>query len=68
MNNNLEYKKLYDKNFENTYYGYFLYNPDGNETIYEINGFGIKMNKHYKYIGEFKGGKCHGYGIYYHNF
>ena len=63
--NGLEYKKVVDKNFENTYYGYFKYNPDGNETMYEINGFGIKINKHYKYMGGFKSGKCHGYGIYF---
>ena len=61
----LEYRKVYDKNFENTYYGYFRYDPDGNETRYEINGFGIKINKYYRYIGEFKNGKCHGYGAYY---
>ena len=63
--NNLEYRKIYDKNFENTYYGYFKYDPEGNETRYEINGFGIKINKYYRYIGEFKSGKCHGYGAYY---
>ena len=63
--NNLEYKKIIDHNFENTYYGYFKYDANGNETMYEINGFGIKLNKHYKYIGEFKNGKCHGYGVYY---
>ena len=62
---NLEYKKIRDSNFENTYYGFFRYDPQGNETIHEINGFGIKINKNYKYMGEFKGGKCHGYGIYY---
>ena len=61
----LQYKKLTEKNFENTYYGYFRQDPKGNETVYEINGFGIELNKEYKYIGEFKDGKCHGYGIYY---
>ena len=61
----LEYKRIRDSNFENTYYGYFKHDPTGNETIDEINGFGIKMNKNYKYMGEFKGGKCHGYGIFY---
>ena len=65
MNNNLEYKKIIDKRFEDTYYGYFEYDPDGNEYIYKINGFGIKINKNYKYIGEFKNGKVHGYGVYY---
>ena len=63
--NNLEYRKIYDKNFENTYYGFFRYDPEGNETRYEINGFGIKINKYYRYVGEFKAGKCHGYGAYY---
>ena len=62
---NLEYKQIVDSNFQNTYYGYFRYNPDGNETMNEINGFGIKINRNYKYMGEFKSGKCHGYGIYY---
>ena len=65
INDNLEYQKFYDKNFENTYYGFFKYDPDGNERQYDINGFGIKLNKNYKYVGEFKDGKCHGYGIYY---
>ena len=64
-NDGLEYRTVVDENFQNTFYGYFKYNPDGNETIYEINGFGIKMNKHYKYVGEFKNGKCNGYGVYY---
>ena len=50
MNNNLEYKKIIDKRFESTYYGYFTYNPDGNETSYEINDFGIKIDKNSKYI------------------
>ena len=34
---------------------------------YAINGFGIKVNKNCKYIGEFKRGKHHGYGIYYYD-
>ena len=63
--NNMAYQKITDRNFENTYYGFFKYDPNGNETMYEINGFGIKLNKHYKYMGEFKNGKCHGYGVYY---
>ena len=63
--NNLEYGKVVDSNFENTYYGYFKYYANGNETTHEINGFGIKINKNYKYMGEFKGGKTHGYGVYY---
>ena len=63
--NHLEYGKVVDSNFENTYYGYFKYYANGNETTHEINGFGIKINKNYKYMGEFKGGKTHGYGVYY---
>ncbi len=65
MNNNLEYKRIINKNFECIYYGYFTYNPDGNEKMYEINGFGIQIYKNQKYVGEFKNGKIHGYGIYY---
>ena len=65
INNNLEYKKLVDKNFENTYYGYFKYDPNSSESKYKINGFGIRINKESKYIGEFKDGKSNGYGIYY---
>jgi len=64
IKNNLEYKKIVDKNFESTYYGYFEYFPN-EEREYKINGFGIQVKKNYKYIGEFKDGKHHGYGIYY---
>ena len=64
MNNNVEYKRIIDKNFECIYYGYFTYNH-GNERTFEINGFGIKIDKNQKYIGEFQNGKIHGYGIYY---
>jgi len=64
VKNNLEYKKIIDKNFERTYYGYFEYFPN-NEKEYEINGFGIEVGHNYKYIGEFKEGDHHGYGIYY---
>ena len=66
-NTNLQYRKIIEKNFENTYYGFFKYDPEESESKYEINGFGIKMDKEYKYIGEFKNGKCHGYGIYYYS-
>jgi len=62
IKNNLEYKKIVDKNFERTYYGYFEYFPN-NEKEYEINGFGIEVSHNFKYIGEFKDGKHHGYGI-----
>ena len=64
-NNNLIYKKLIDKRFEDIYYGYFRYDPKGEEIHYAINGFGIKINTNYKYIGEFKEGKPYGYGLYY---
>ena len=64
-NTNLKYKKIFDKNFGYYYYGYFQYNPNSDETKYEINGFGIKIGKDYKYIGEFKDGESHGHGIYY---
>ena len=52
--------------FERTYYGYFEYCPN-NVGEYQINGFGVEIDKSYKYIGEFKGGKYHGYGIYYYD-
>ena len=48
-NTNLKYRKLINYNFNDTYYGYFEYNPDENETKYQINGFGIMVNKNYKY-------------------
>ena len=67
INSNFQYQKILDKNFENTLYGYCEYNPDGNESKYIIHGFGIILNKNYKYIGELKDGKTHGYGIYYFN-
>jgi hypothetical protein len=63
--NDLIYKKLIDKNFDDTFYGYFRYDPNVEESHYKINGFGIRLNKNYKYIGEFKDGECYGYGIYY---
>ena len=67
IDKSLQYRKLINKNYQDTYYGYFRYNPKGTETLYEINGFGIKINKEFKYIGEFKDGKMHGYGVYYFN-
>ena len=45
INDNLEYQKFYNKNFETTYYGFFKYDPDGNERQYNINGFGIELKK-----------------------
>ena len=66
VKNNLEYKKVEDKRFEETYFGFFEYFPN-EEMEYKINGFGIELTKNYKYIGEFKRGKHHGYGIYYFN-
>ena len=65
ISNNLEYKILKNKNYGNTFYGYFKYDPEGSETKYIINGFGIEVSQNYKYIGEFKNGKRHGYGIHY---
>ena len=65
IGNEFTYRTIVDKNFQSTYHGYFRYDPDGNETKYEINGFGIKVNKNYKYIGEFGKGKTHGYGVYF---
>ena len=62
---NLQYKKLINRSFEDIYYGYFKYDSKGSESKYQINGFGIKINKEYKYYGEFKNGKCNGNGIYY---
>ena len=61
----MKYKKILNKNFGCYYYGYFQYDPNSDETKYEINGFGIKIGKDYKYIGEFKDGESHGHGIYY---
>ena len=49
IKNNLEYKRVEDKNFEGTYYGYFEYFPN-EEREYEINGFGIKVSKNFKYM------------------
>ena len=63
---NLEFRKIIDKNFNDTYYGYFAYNSNDYEIKYSINGFGIIVNEHYKYIGGFKNGKRHGCGIYYY--
>ena len=63
---NLEFRRIVDKNFNDTYYGYFAYNPNDSEIKYSINGFGIIVNEHYKYIGGFKNGKRHGCGIYYY--
>ena len=65
--NDLTYQKIKNTNFEDTYYGYFKYNPEDGEEKYEINGFGIIVNKNYKYIGEFKGGKRNGCGVYYYD-
>ena len=62
---NLQYKKLINRICEDIYYGYFKYDSTGTESKYQINGFGIKLNKVYKYYGEFKDGKCNGNGIYY---
>jgi hypothetical protein len=66
-NNNLTYRKIIDNNFEETLYGYFKYNPDGNEKKYEINGFGIIVHRTFKYMGELENGKRHGCGIYYYD-
>ena len=63
----LEYKKIEDSNFGNIFYGFFEYDPEGCEKKFRINGFGIKVNNNCKYIGEFKNGVCHGYGVYYFN-
>ena len=63
---NLEFRRIVDKNFNDTYYGYFAYNSNDSEIKYSINGFGIIVNEHYKYIGGFKNGKRHGCGIYYY--
>ena len=63
---NLEYNKVIDHNFNDTYYGYFTHNYGANEKTYEINGFGIMVNRNYKYIGGFKNGKRNGYGVYYY--
>ena len=64
-NTRLKYQKVINYNFNNTYYGYFDYQPDESENEFIINGFGIIVNKHYKYIGEFKDGKENGFGMYY---
>ena len=64
INSILQYKKFVDKNFDNAYYGYVKYDPDG-ESKYKIDGFGIKVDRDSKYIGEFKDGKINGYGVYY---
>ena len=66
-NTNLKYQKLINYNFNDTYYGYFEYDPDTSETKYQINGFGIMVNKNYKYIGEFKKGDKNGFGIFYYD-
>ena len=65
INNGLKYRKVMNKNFESTYYGYFRFAPDRTETTFEINGFGIRLTKNYKYIGEFNKGEEEGYGVYY---
>ena len=46
--NDLTYQKIKNTNFEDTYYGYFKYNPEDGEEKYEINGFGIIVNKNYR--------------------
>ena len=66
ININLKYQKLFNHNFNDTYYGYFKYDPSEIETKYQINGFGIIVNKSYKYIGEFNKGKKVGFGVYYY--
>ena len=65
INSDLQFKKFVDKNYDNTYYGYVKYDPDGGESKYKVEGFGIKIDKNSKYIGEFKDGSVHGYGVYY---
>ena len=62
IKNGLEYKRVVDKNFESIYYGYFENDEEGEE---QINGFGIKVSKNFKYIGDFKNGNEYGYGFYY---
>ena len=53
-NNNLTYRKIIDNNFEETLYGYFKYDPDGNEKKYEINGFGIIVHRTFKIHGRIR--------------